>query len=145
MNGRISQYRGGHTRAPAGSSKWTHKDDRVDKGKRVNEYMCITNKDKSLRPHCESYDRYDAWRDKSSVEPCTPEEQRNPFYNPQKQPEFDAKLKVEGLKYQHECEQRMENNQNETNEDKVPQENYESLSYEEIKAQFESQKREREE
>lgn len=33
MNGRRSQYKGGNSGAPGGSSKWTHKNDKADKGK----------------------------------------------------------------------------------------------------------------
>lgn len=84
MNGRRSQYKGGPSGGPVGNSKWTHKGDKDDKGKKKEDDMCITNKDKASRPHCETYDRYDTWRDNSSAEPCTPEEQKNPFYNPQK-------------------------------------------------------------
>lgn len=68
MNGRRSQYKGGHTRAPAGSNKWRHKDDKADKGKGINEYMCLTDKDKTSRAH----NCFDTWRDDSSAELYTP-------------------------------------------------------------------------
>lgn len=92
MNGRRSQYRGGHFGAPVGGSKWTHKDDRADNGKGINEDMCIIDKGKAPRAHCETYNCYDTWKDSSSAKPCTPDDQRNnfPFLDPHKQAEFEA-------------------------------------------------------
>lgn len=54
MNGRRSQFRGGHSGAPPGNSKWTHKNDKAEKGKGKSEDMCLTNKDKSSIPFGEN-------------------------------------------------------------------------------------------
>jgi hypothetical protein len=111
MNGRRSQYRGGHSGAPVGNSKGTHKGDKVDKGKGINEDMCMTDKDNTFNAHLRTYDRYDTWRNNSSTEPCTPEDQINPFssHDSQKQAKFEAGLESERLKIQYEYDQNIQN------------------------------------
>lgn len=47
MNGRRSQYKGGPAEGSASNSKWTQKGDKDDKGKKKEDDMCITNKEKN--------------------------------------------------------------------------------------------------